>query len=105
MLAGESLTAIVHQLKGYDPIRIMLFGSAARGEADSWSDLDLVVIKDTASPFLQRYREIAPFLHNTTPIDLFIYTPGEFERMKASHNPFIERVLKEGKVIYEKERV
>jgi len=35
-------------------------------------------------------------------VDVFVYTPKELERMIEWENPFIERVMKEGRVIYEK---
>lgn len=37
--------------------KAIVFGSVARGEADEWSDLDLVIVADTARPFLERYRD------------------------------------------------
>jgi len=49
-----------------------LGGSWARGEADAWSD-----------------------------VDLFVYTPGEFERMRAEERPFLMHALEGSKVIYE----
>jgi len=35
-------------------------------------------------------------------IDILVYTPDEFQKMVSEGNPFLEHVLKEGKVIYEK---
>ena len=37
------LGELVAVLKSYDPERIILFGSRARGEADEYSDYDLIV--------------------------------------------------------------
>ena len=39
---------IVKDLIPYDVERIILFGSAARGDTDEYSDVDLVIIKKTA---------------------------------------------------------
>ena len=39
-----------------------MFGSVARGEADELSDIDLVIIKETDRPFLDRLREVARLL-------------------------------------------
>ena len=78
-----------------------MFGSVARGEADEGSDPDLVIVADTARPFLERYRDFAGLYDVWPRLDLLIYTPAEFERMRAEGNPLIERVLAEGVVVHE----
>lgn len=99
----ERIKWIVEDLKTYDPEKIILFGSAARGDIDSYSDLDFAVIKKTDKRFLQRLAEVVEFLRpNLGSVDILVYTPEEFEKMKEAENPFIEQVLKDGKVIYEK---
>jgi predicted nucleotidyltransferase len=50
---------IVQALRSYQPERIYLFGSAARGESDELSDVDLVIIKETEDPFLDPPDEAA----------------------------------------------
>ena len=40
----EALERLVRLIMRYDPERIILFGSRARGEADEHSDYDLIVI-------------------------------------------------------------
>ena len=99
----EKLNLVVERLKAYKPEKIILFGSYARGEADEYSDLDFVVIKKTAKRFLERLIEVAKRIDSDLgPVDVFVYTPEEFERMIEWGNPFIEQVLKEGVVLYEK---
>ncbi len=101
--AMERLKIVLERLKEYQPERIILFGSYARGEADEYSDLDFVVIKKTGKRFLERLIEVAKLIDNDLGnVDVFVYTPEEFERMIEWENPFIERVLKEGRVLYEK---
>lgn len=93
----------VDALAGYDPERIYLFGSFARNEDDELSDLDLVVIKKTTLPFFERMREAAKFLpFEIGSFDLFVYTPEEFSSMQKNGNAFIETLLEEGKVVYER---
>ncbi|MGB9878262.1 MAG: nucleotidyltransferase domain-containing protein [bacterium] len=99
----EKLKRIIESLKKYDPERIILFGSYAREDFDPESDIDLVVIKRTEKRFIERLLEVAELIENELgKVDVFVYTPEEFERMIEWRNPFIERVLKEGKVVYEK---
>ncbi len=93
-------TIIVH----YRPEKIILFGSLASGQVGEWSDLDLVIIKETDKPFLQRSEEVALLCMAPVGIDYLVYTPAEFAQMIASRNPFIvEEVLQKGKVLYERE--
>jgi predicted nucleotidyltransferase len=99
----EKLKTVLERLKEYQPEKIILFGSYARGESDEYSDLDFVVIKKTAKRFLERLIEVAKLIDNDLGnVDVFVYTPEEFERMIEWENPFIERVLEEGRVLYEK---
>ena len=81
--------------------KAIVFGSVARGEADEWSDLDLLIVADTPRPFLERYRDFESLYDVWRRLDLLIYTPDEFARMQAEGRPFIDHVLREGIVIHE----
>jgi predicted nucleotidyltransferase len=83
--------------------KAIVFGSVARGEADEWSDLDLVIVADTARPFLERYRDFEGIYDVWRRLDLLIYTPDEFAEMVREGRPFIEQVLREGVVVHEAE--
>ena len=94
------LEEIVAILKPYAPERIILFGSRARGEADAYSDYDLMVIKRTDRPFLDRWRDMVPYLRQITrPADILVYTPEEFERMSETGLGWVVR--QEGVTLYE----
>ena len=84
----------------YGPIeKIVLFGSAARGDADEWSDVDLIVIKNTKKRFVERLVEVP-----SLPIhaDVFVYTQKEFDEMRENENPFIMSALESARTIYER---
>ena len=100
----ERIEQIVSSLREYDPERIILFGSHARRDPDEYSDLDLVVIKETEERFLDRLKRVYELVRPTFAMDLLVYTPEEFARMKEEGNPLIERVCEEGVVVYEKAR-
>ncbi len=88
----------------YRPEKVILFGSMAQASVGEWSDLDLVIIKDTSKPFLQRLREVALLCRAPVGVDFLVYTPSEFDQMIAERNPFIlEEVLRKGKVLYERQ--
>ncbi|TAJ75535.1 MAG: nucleotidyltransferase domain-containing protein [Gallionellaceae bacterium] len=97
----EKVKKLVECLKRYKPEQIIVFGSYARGDADEQSDLDVVVIKQTEKRFLDRLIEAARCLDNDLgKVDVFVYTREEFEEMRQRGNPFIEKVVTEGRVIY-----
>ena len=92
---------VVNDLKAYHPQQVILFGSAARGDADGYSDLDFVIVKNTSQPFLERLKEVALLCTAPGAIDFLVYTPQEWQRMQEMESPFAERVLAEGRIVYE----
>jgi predicted nucleotidyltransferase len=92
---------LVEALRAYGPERVYLVGSAARGEADELSDLDVVVIKRTQTDFLARLQEIAKLLPDGIGgLDILVYTPDEFTAMQRDGNAFAETIAEEGRLIY-----
>ena len=87
----------------YQARKVILFGSMAQGSIGEWSDLDLVIIKDTSLPFLQRLKEVALLCRAPVEVDYLVYTPNEIAQMIAEQNPFIlNAVIGKGKVLYER---
>ena len=81
-------------LRGYAVDAAYLFGSWGRGEADRYSDIDLIVVANSARPFVERFRDFPGLWHEApTGIDLLIYTPEEFARERR-HNRFLRHVLR-----------
>ncbi len=100
----EVSSAIVAVAREIGATRAILFGSFARGTNDRRSDVDVVFIQQTDERFVQRPSRALRLLYERIrgrAIDVLIYTPSEFEDMKASGNRFIERIATEGKVLYE----
>ena len=100
-LLERSLLSLVETLKQRpDVLRISVFGSYARGRADLFTDLDVLVIMETTAPFIERQRELYERLASPVDLDLLCYTPQEFEAMR--HRPFLRHALTGEKVLYEK---
>jgi predicted nucleotidyltransferase len=100
-VVDPALDRIVRLLQRYEPERIILFGSRARGDADEHSDYDLIVIKHTTRPFLERLRDMVPYLVEfDRPAEILVYTPDEFERMRETGLGWL--VHREGVTVYER---
>lgn len=105
----EILAQVLERLKSYNPEKVILFGSLVEGEADEYSDLDLLVIKDTKVPPLQRMQEAIRLCRGKPPlttigIDCLVYTPAELEERLRLGDPFIKQIIARGKVVYEREQ-
>ena len=84
-----------------DPERIILFGSAARGDLNRHSDVDLLIVKEGVDT-LDLMRQIRRNLYGVgAAVDAIVVTPQAIERYKDSHALIIKPALREGKVIYE----
>ncbi len=95
----RELESIVAQLRAIKDVqRVILFGSWARNRRDLGSDLDLIVVMDSALDFVSRSVDVAKQLHTGAPLDLLVYTPGEVARM--AKRPFLRQALQEGVVLY-----
>ena len=83
-------------LRRYGVEAAYLFGSWARGEADRLSDIDLIVVARSHRPFVDRFRDFPELLRAPAEIELLIYTPDEFARVRRT-NRFVRHVLREAK--------
>ena len=84
-----------------DPIRIVLFGSAARGEMSRDSDLDLLVVV----PAGQHRRKTAQVLYRKLvdlgfAVDIVVVTEDDIERFADNPGMIIGAALKEGVDLY-----
>ncbi len=96
------LDAAVQRLRErLDPELILLFGSRARGSATRRSDLDLLLVLDTEAPPLARIGQVLEVLADSPwPVEAIVYTPAEFAA--RADTPFLRRLLREGRVLYER---
>ena len=76
-LFGSMISAIQARI---DLKAVILFGSRVKGTAHAYSDYDLVIVGDFKEEYFTRLEwivQLAPFVS----VDLFCYTPQEFEAM------------------------
>jgi len=102
----ELLKEVVRRiLEVTQPDKIILFGSYARGDATEDSDLDILIIQPSDLPRYKRSTPIRLALLGVFPSkDIVVYTPEEVEEWKTASTSFIATVLREGRVLYERER-
>ena len=100
-LSPETLDQIIQRVVAVaQPEKIILFGSAARGEMGPHSDVDLLVVKSQAHR-LELTGRIYRSLHGVgEAVDVVVVTPEDIERYGESHFLVIAPALKEGKVVY-----
>ncbi len=80
--------------------RVILFGSYARGRADLFTDLDLLVVMDTPADYVTRTAELYRYLSCPVDMDLLVYTPQELERNRG--RGLVRQALEKGRVLYER---
>jgi len=108
---NKKLKQIIKDLNPYQPDKVILYGSYAKGNPKKESDIDLLIIKKTDKDYFENVREICQLLrpkkyYGTSKyikgIDPIIYTPSQIKKRIMINDFFIKDILKEGKIIYEK---
>jgi predicted nucleotidyltransferase len=92
-------------IRDYQPEKLILFGSVAQGDIHEWSDLDLVVIKKTEKPLLERTEEVLRLIRPKVGLDVLVYTPEEVEELVADRRVFVlDEIIYKGAVAYERRK-
>lgn len=87
-------------IREYAPEKILVFGSFANGQSAEWSDLDLVVIKNTPQRFFDRLADVINMVKPQVGMDILVYTPAEWETMCATNAFIREEILGKGRLLY-----
>jgi predicted nucleotidyltransferase len=108
MISEKTIQAAASRLvEEFNPERIILFGSYARGTADEHSDVDLLVITRAAERG-NRHKmasEMDRALWGLSMArDVVILTPEEFEEDKEIPGTLSRYASKEGRLLYERKR-
>lgn len=102
----EWLPSVVERVaEGFDPLRIIVFGSLARGEVNYDSDIDLLVVFDEVEREDKREvtREIRRSLAGIpVPVDVIVTDLDEIRRRGHLIGPILRPALEEGKVVHER---
>lgn len=98
----EAIDEMVRRIvERFDPERIILFGSHARGSASSDSDVDLLVVMPVVGSKRAKQIEIRLALHDIAfPKDVIVTTPEEFAWRKEVPGTIERPASLEGRVVY-----
>jgi predicted nucleotidyltransferase len=76
---------------------IILFGSLAKGDFTGLSDLDIaIILKNSDLNFIERIKKYIKYFDIEIPVDIFVYTILEIEKMKKEKNYFITEIINNG---------
>ena len=111
-IANPSVTSEIQTLveaivQAAHPLRVILFGSRARGMAGPDSDTDLLIVQaEPDAVHRSRWRELqrirAALRDFPVAKDLLLYRPAEFDYWRDSLNHVVGRAVREGIVVYER---
>jgi len=96
------LNEIIRRIVGVaNPEKIIMFGSAARGQMGRNSDVDLLVVKGGRYDKGRLTEKIYMNLHGSgEAVDVVVVTPQEVERYRDTRCLVIAPALREGRVVY-----
>ncbi len=83
------------------PEKVVLFGSAARGDVGPESDIDLLVVKAGADPLEVARRIYRRLFGVGAAVDVVVVSPEDLERYRESPGLVIKGALAEGRVVYD----
>jgi predicted nucleotidyltransferase len=104
VISTDIVNEIVQRIvERFDPEKIILFGSYARGEAREDSDIDLLIVAETDLPPPERYPAVRRVVGDLPyAFDLFLIPPAQYHRRRTVVNNLEYLADKYGRVMYER---
>jgi len=103
MITDKVIGAMVERLVAqFNPLKVILFGSCARGRPEACADVDLlVVMPDGTHPRHAAVDMLRALRGAGAAKDVIVTTPSQIERHGDSPGLLYRSALREGKVLYE----
>ena len=95
---GEVVDAIVRAAR---PEQIILFGSAATGTMNERSDLDLLVVMETATPRREAQKLMSATPPQSPPLDILVVRREDVERTRHDSLFVTHDACRHGRVLYD----
>jgi uncharacterized protein len=89
-------------VRNFNPDRIVLFGSHARGDAGPDSDVDLLVVLPFEGSPIPVAAKIRVALPHTIPFDVLARTREQVEERTKVGDPFFCEVVTTGRILFER---
>lgn len=102
MKINKQIQDVCRQIvEGFQPQKIILFGSHAYGKPNADSDVDLLVVMRYEGNELEQMAKIRRHLKSVFPLDVFVKTPAQLKERYEMNDYFIKEIIEKGKVLYE----
>lgn len=103
MVSEQTINKAVERIVALaDPVKVILFGSYARGDANEDADLDIMVIersvRDRGEEMVRLRGAIGAI---GVGVDLLVYSEEEYERRSQVPGTALYWARKEGRALYE----
>ncbi len=83
------------------PLRILLFGSTARGDCHAGSDIDLLVVMPDGAHRRRTAQRLYRHIHGIgVPFDIVVATKSDLDRHKDNIGLVYRTILLEGREVY-----
>jgi predicted nucleotidyltransferase len=97
---GAETENLVAQLAKLGAVKVILFGSLAKGDVSLFSDIDLLALFDREGPARDLTRWVYQNIDTREGVDILAYGRRSFQEIKD--RPFFRKILEEGQVLYER---
>ena len=101
-VTDDLLTLMVQKIvEQFQPEKVVLFGSHAWGALRQDSDVDVLVVMESDLSSARRSAEVSLACRpRGLAVDFLVKTPAEVERQLKIGDPFLRRILEQGRVLY-----
>lgn len=85
----DALPLLIEKIK---PVKVILFGSRARGTANEHSDIDIIIISNffESIPFVERMPIVLKLIQFPKHVDIICYSEKEFLNIKNKSSILID---------------
>ena len=105
MNSEREIERIVKRIaEGYQPLKVILFGSHAWGQPREDSDIDLLIVKETSDRFIDRWVRVRKLIADPArriPVEPLVMTSEELDRRIARADQFFREIVGRGKILYQ----
>ncbi len=102
LVSNEQLNELIRRIvETAHPLRIVLFGSAARGEMRVESDIDVLVVVPDGTHRRKTAQQICVDLVGFgLPVDVVVATPSDLKKYGDSPGLIYREIVREGRELY-----